>query len=281
MKKFILLLFFVLGFTYVHSQFSVKLFKSRDIYKLNSSGDQITVMEIDAKGNVWFNLFNDQGGAGLSMFNGKDWFNFSTGDMVKYLSPAVNAIAFDLQNWVWVGTDKGMAQFNGITTEGWNFYNTSNSSIPDNKITAITVDDQNIKWIGCSNGILASFDGKTWNNFSEYAGVANSINDLEIDQEGNIWVARDGWPGLLKFTNGKFTAFPALTDIRNIEIDANGRVLVTSKYSLIILKKLISHLQVASSCLSGVDVFFVVYIKHRACCILVKFQPVVILVRLQ
>jgi hypothetical protein len=235
MKKFILFLFFILGFTYAHSQFSVELLKYRDIYNLNSSGDQITVMEIDTKGNIWFNLVNNQGGAGLGKFTGNEWINFSTGDLVKYLSPTVNTIAFDLKDSVWVGTDKGLAQFDGVSTTGWKFYNKSNSAIPDNKITAITVDIDNIKWIGCSNGILASFDGNAWNIYSEYEGLVNSIKDLETDQQGNIWVARDGWPGLLKFTNGEFTTFPALTDVRNIEIDGNGRVLVTSKYSLIII----------------------------------------------
>ncbi len=58
-----------------------------------------------------------------------------------------------------------------------------------------------------------------------------------IDLEGNIWVARDGNPGLLKFRDGQFTEFPALTDIRNIEVDQDGgRILVTTINSLIILK---------------------------------------------
>ncbi len=100
------------------------------------------------------------GGAGIGKFTGKDWFSFNTAYMRDLLSLNVNAIAFDLMDSVWVGTDKGLAQFNGSDQVGWKIYNAQNSKIPD-KITAITIDNKNIKWIGFSNGLLASFDGQS------------------------------------------------------------------------------------------------------------------------
>ncbi len=238
MKKFTLLLILALGFTYVNSQWAVTLYKNRDFLKFNSAYDQITVMEMDPIGNIWFNLDNTWGGAGMGKFTpDKEWFSFNIGTDLLKLSLYVNAFAFDLPYSVWVGTDNGLAQFDGISKDGWIIYNMENSQIPDNNITAIAVDNANIKWIGCSNGNLAAFYGGKWIIYSEYSNDQESINDLEIDLEGNIWVARTGTPGLLKFKDGIFTPFPILTDIRNIEVNPNnGQVQVTSKDRLVILE---------------------------------------------
>ncbi len=92
---------------------------------------------------------------------------------------------------------------------------------------AIAVDNKNIKWIGCSNGNLLSFDGNNWRIIDKYSGPENQINDLEVDAEGNIWIARNGSPGLVKFDGESFTQFDKLTDIRNIMIDGKGLVHVS------------------------------------------------------
>lgn len=243
MKKFTLLLILTLGFSSIHSQWSVTLFKNRDFLNFNSASDQITVLEIDHDGNLWFNLYNTFGGgggfltgAGMVKFTGEEWISFNSAYMRDFLSLNVNAVAFDLVDSVWVGTDNGLAQFDGISQVGWKIYNTKNSLIPNNKITAIAVDNKNIKWIGFSNGILASFNGYEWKTFDKYSGTGIKINDLETDMEGNIWVARTGTPGLLKFDGENFITFPALTDIRNIEIDQKGQVLVTTINSLVIIR---------------------------------------------
>jgi hypothetical protein len=238
MKKLTLLLILSIGFNYVHSQWSVKLYKNRDFLLTNSSNDQITVLEMDNQKNIWFNLYNGWGGGGLVKFTGEKWicFNNTIFQQMK-LSPTVNAIAFDLADSVWIGTDNGLAQFNGISQEGWKIYNAGNDPILENKITAIAVDNKNIKYIGFNNGSLAAFDGYTWNIFKEFPGTGNTINDLEKDLEGNIWIARIGDPGLLKFRDGTFTPIPGLADIRNIAINPNnGQVYVTSKDKLIILE---------------------------------------------
>jgi hypothetical protein len=200
----------------------------------------MTVMEMDRQGNLWFNLHNSQGGAGMGKFNveKKEWviFNIGTDLINKELGLNVNAFAFDLADSIWVGTDNGLALFNGISSAGWKVYNSKNSPIPDNKITAIAVDNKNIKWIGFSNGNLAAFDGYKWMIIDKYSGTGNVINDLEIDIEGNIWIARNGTPGLVKFDGEFFTEFSKLTDIRNIMVDGKGLVHVISKDKLVIIQ---------------------------------------------
>jgi hypothetical protein len=240
MKKFTLLLILALGFTYVNSQWAVTLYKNRDFLKFNSTNDQITVMEMDRQGNLWFNLSNTQGGAGMGKFivEKKEWviFNIGTDLINKELGLNVNAFAFDLADSIWVGTDNGLAKFDGKSPEGWKVYNSKNSPIPDNKITALAVNNNNIIWIGFSNGNLASFNGYNWIIFDKYSGTGNVINDLEIDIDGNIWIARNGTPGLVKFNGEFFTEFSKLTDIRNIMVDGKGLVHVVSKDKLVIIQ---------------------------------------------
>jgi hypothetical protein len=238
MKKSALLLILALGFSYANcqQQWDVTLYKNRDFLEFNSAYDQITVMDVDREGNVWFNLYNTWGGAGMGKFTGKDWISFNLGTDLLNLGFYVNAFAFDLENNVWAGTYNGLAQFDGISKDGWNIYNMENGDIPDNNITAIAIDNKNIKWIGFGNGYLASFDGSKWIPYDQYAKTGEAINDLETDPEGNIWIARNGTPGLLKFRDETFTEFIDLTDIRNIETTVFGNVMVTSRDSLVILK---------------------------------------------
>ena len=239
MKKFALFFILAFGFNNIHCQWAVTLYKYRDFISFNSTDDQMTVMEMDNQGNLWFNLINTQGGAGMGKFNTgkKEWniFNIGTDLINKELGLNVNAFAFDSGDSVWVGTDNGLAQFNGSSTTGWKVYNSKNSRITD-KVMAIAVDNKNIKWIGCSDGNLLTFDGNNWGIIDKYSGPDNQINDLEVDAEGNIWIARNGSPGLVKFDGKSFAQFDKLTDIRNIMIDGKGLVHVVSKDKLDIIQ---------------------------------------------
>jgi hypothetical protein len=240
MKKLILLIIILAaGFNSIYSQWSVNTYKIRDVIQFNSSYDQITVMEMDNQGNIWFNLENYKEGAGMGKFipSSKKWLIFNQGtDLInKELGLHVNAFAFEGDS-VWIGTDNGLARFNGISPAGWIVYNSKNSPIPAGKITAITVDGNNIKWIGFVAGIISSFDGSKWMIFDNYYGTGNTINDLETDVDGNVWIARNGTPGLVKFKDGYFTEFTELSDIRNVMIDGKLQVNAVSRDKLIIIQ---------------------------------------------
>ncbi len=241
MKKSAFLLIFALGFSSLYSQmFNITLYKVRDLLQFNSAYDQITVMEMDPAGNLWFNLYNTWGGAGMGKFYPalNEWkiFNQGTDFIYKELGLYVNAFAFDLSDSVWVGTDNGLVQFNGNSPTGWTIYNMKNSAFPENKITAIVIDYQNVKWIGFSNGNLAVSNGTKWDFYDKYSGDGFQINDLEKDMQNNIWIARNGTPGLVKYESGNFIEFPELTDVRHIEINFDNQVFVTTKDKLIILR---------------------------------------------
>ena len=50
---------------------------------------------------------------------------------------------------------RGLAKFDGTN---WVVYDTSNSGLPDDHVTAIAIDSQGNKWIGTAGRGLAKFD---------------------------------------------------------------------------------------------------------------------------
>jgi hypothetical protein len=128
-------------------------------------------------------------------------------------SNRVRAIAIDGQENLWVGTETywngstdvngGLAKFDGMN---WTVYNTSNSNLPSNYVTAIAIDGQGNKWIGTSEG-LVKFDGKNWTvyNTSNSGLPSDYVTAIAIDGQGNLWVGTS--EGLVKFDGTNWTDF--------------------------------------------------------------------------
>ncbi len=87
----------------------------------------------------------------------------------------------------------------------WLIYDTTNSSLPDNQIQAIAIDEDNIKWIGTAKGLLR-IDGSNWEIFNTENSEIPSpvIHSLYADSNG-VLVGTDN--GLAKFYEGKWMLF--------------------------------------------------------------------------
>lgn len=104
----------------------------------------------------------------------------------------------------------------------WTVYNTSNSSIPFNKIFALEIDKHNNVWCGNDNSgtfnHVTKFNGTSWTS----SQPTNWVNDIDSDTSGNVWVITSGnelksWNGSTwnTFTNALLTypwADPLLCD---------------------------------------------------------------------
>ena len=66
------------------------------------------------------------------------WINYTNGDNVLVLVEEGNII--------WIGTSGGLVKLNKITGIP-TFYNGSNSGLPDNNISSLTIDENGTKWI--------------------------------------------------------------------------------------------------------------------------------------
>jgi hypothetical protein len=139
-----------------------------------------------------------------------DWGNGDTSSWSSYVSSGSNV--YMGYTWSTGGTYSVRAQakdVHGITSGWsaghqivisggavWTVYNTSNSSLPNNNVFALTYDGSNI-WIGTYGG-LAKFDGTKWTvyNTSNSNLPNNYVYSLAYDGS-NIWIGTLG--GLTKF----------------------------------------------------------------------------------
>lgn len=197
-------------------------------------------LDIDGNGNKWFALnnvgligFNDGGSIDDPGDDKKVILN--TGESSGALpSLEINAIAVDMDNEVWIGTDNGFAvlynsssAFDALPGD----YNAQRIKIEfegnveyvlgATNITAIEVDGANRKWFGTANAgiILLSEDGLEiieQHTTDNSPLISNAIIDLEMDQStGELFIVTD--KGLISYrtdaTEGKdnydeVTVFP-------------------------------------------------------------------------
>jgi len=147
----------------------------------------------------------------------------------------VRCIAIDNQGNKWLGTEKGLAKFDGNT---WTTYDTLNSDLPYNNITALAIDRDGNKWIGTyqfdlstynRKTALAKFDGSNWTVYdTSNSKLRNqAIKEIAIDSSGHKWVGYVH--GLLKLEDTSWIAYntsntPLLANgVLEITIDKDGR----------------------------------------------------------
>lgn len=147
--------------------------------------DQIKCIEEDALGNVWLGT-----NSGASFYDGNNWTNIGTSDGLPF--GGVIAISFDSNGDALLGSGLGgVAIYNN--TVGTILTETSNGLV-DNRIRGIRLEANGNKWIGTSEGIsvLDASNNNIGYHTQMYTLPApdtlNPIEDLEIDNSGNIWV---------------------------------------------------------------------------------------------
>jgi len=114
---------------------------------------------------------------------------------------------------IWLATNVGLVKFDAADEKFTHYYSNGNagSSIASNYLNAVAVDRQNKIWIAPQYQGLQVFDPileKVIENYSEGRnGLANHIDDIDIDNKDNIWFTSNN--GLLKFNthSGLWKAF--------------------------------------------------------------------------
>jgi len=118
----------------------------------------------------------------------------------------VMAIAQTADGYLWLGTEEGLARFDGVSFTVFDLSNTP--EIKNNVILALYVDKEDNLWIGTNDGLNKFKDGK-FTSFTTRDGLSNNtVRGFCEDKEGTLWIATDGG-GLNAFKNGKFTSYTA------------------------------------------------------------------------
>jgi len=162
-----------------------------------------------------------------------------TAAQVGLPSDNIYSLATDGSNNLWVGTDKGIARYDG---QGWsvysvqaNFtfailadknetwlgtdaglfllrdgslihYNRSQGDLPSDLVRVILKDTQGNIWAGTDKGI-GIFNGRTWValNRANSSLPNDVINALSMGKDGRIWIGTDG--GVAVFQSGRWTVY--------------------------------------------------------------------------
>jgi ligand-binding sensor domain-containing protein len=183
------------------------------ILRINDTGEKVFTggpgsykFFFDKKGNTWISSQT-----GLYKYDNSTLQRF-TPENSPLNSYQINGLAFDKDDNLWgaaMGTDGyegGVFKYDGTN---WTIYTEEKDGLPSSMPIVLKFDSKGILWIhfrdnrnaiGKDLGYgLTRFDGSTWTSYTtQNSGIqSNSILDIEIDKDDNIWLATVG--GLTKY----------------------------------------------------------------------------------
>lgn len=187
-----------------YNGYEVSVYKHNPEDSTTISGDNISVIYEDRRGNLWVAAT----GAGLNLFNrNKDTFSHykiiytETGEVASggISNNSVSSILELSNGQFWLGTDHGLNLFDRDTEEFVHFLADSNdsTSISSSFITSLYEDSEGNFLIGTENGL------NIWNpekeNFSSFphqlSGLSplkgKTINKIYEDRGGMLWIGTD------------------------------------------------------------------------------------------
>lgn len=111
------------------------------------------------------------------------------------------AVANDLENNIWIGTDNGIVKISNGKWEHFNSKNTSISSPAYNKnetqsIRDLEVDKTNNKWFVAGWDVYR-YDNKNWTKYDSINSPINWARKIFVDHSNNVWFT--SWDGVAKF----------------------------------------------------------------------------------
>ena len=145
----------------------------------------------------------------------------------------VHSLAQTNDGYIWIGTEEGLARFDGV---GFAVFNKENTAqLKSNYIRTLLVDRRGALWIGTAEGLVRFFEGK----FTAYTvndGLpSNTIQAVYEDREDNLWVATATGLGLFK--GGAVTTFTTRErliggSIQALFEDTEGALWICTPYGL-------------------------------------------------
>ncbi len=114
----------------------------------------------------------------------------------------IRAIAQTADGYLWLGTDEGLARFDGYD---FKIFNKANGDLPSNSITALAAAPGGSLWIGTTDGLTELRDGRFRTYTTQQGLPDDAVGALFIDHTGALWIVAG--IDLSRFEHGKFTNF--------------------------------------------------------------------------
>src|SRR5262245_53699193 len=114
---------------------------------------------------------------------------------------SVMALAYDRQHYLWIGTQDGLAVYNGRT---WAVHDLPNRTI-SNFVRSMLIASDDAVWVGRENGGVARLSNGEWTTYDETSGFPASRVDCLLETknaagERVIWAGSR--TGLARFERG-------------------------------------------------------------------------------
>lgn len=218
------------------------------------------VLYIDHFGVLWIGTgFFNLGRGGLNRFDMEtNTFSHFVSDPTNESSINdnwVTAIAEDNSGTLWVGTDRGLEEFNRRSNTFTHYYfrvGASWNSVRRNSVKAVRVDRSGAIWIGTWQDGLFKFNksmgrfSRYTNNSSDNKSISNNFPQcIYEDRAGLFWIGTIGaginkyQPVPSSFTHFKFEdpnhVGPAINDVRSFYSDGSGGLWVGTMWGMYII----------------------------------------------
>lgn len=159
--------------------------------------------------------------------------------------PLVTAMSEDHTGFLWMGTQGGLARWDGYRFQVYKPDQSNPRSLPNNFIQTLFNDQQNRLWIGTLSGGLALYD-PIQDNFQRIPLLVdnkpvNQVNALANDGQGGLWIGSDD--GLLHLKDGHLQV---ITEggkgllhklVRTLLLDKDGDLWIGTRRGLMRLPK--------------------------------------------
>ncbi len=117
----------------------------------------------------------------------------------------ISAMVQTRAGYIWVGTELGLARFDGVRFTVFDESNTP--ELKSNIVIALAEDHEGRLWIGTQGGGLTCLKDGRFRTYTSKDGLSNdSILALYPDRAGNLWIGTDGG-GLNRFKDGHFASY--------------------------------------------------------------------------
>jgi signal transduction histidine kinase/CheY-like chemotaxis protein/ligand-binding sensor domain-containing protein len=117
----------------------------------------------------------------------------------------VPAIVQTRDGYLWLGTELGLARFDGLHFTV--FDKTNTPELKSNSIYTLLQDRSGNLWIGTNGGGLTRYREGKFHSYGAREGLSGSVVvALHEDRSGALWIGTDGG-GLNRFQHGRFTVY--------------------------------------------------------------------------
>src|SRR5437868_6204063 len=121
---------------------------------------------------------------------------------------SISAITQTTDGYLWLGTDEGLARFDGYE---FTIFSRDHGDMPSNSVTALAAGPDGSLWIGTHSGITQYRD-RRFRSYSKKDGLAdNSVSALFVDHAGALWAVAGG--NLSRFDRTAFSNYMRERDI--------------------------------------------------------------------